>query len=186
MKQHKLRTAACIMLVGTVLAAFVAIAAEIGAGSENDPLVTLSYLNEVFLAQILENVDEKLLERNELMATELQDWITQTKRDILIELGSSYGDESGGVAVSFTAVTLAPGQTLYGAMGCEVMLRSGSAICISEGKSVPGLVDTTDGSSINDGVALTANHLYLMTAQRGVQATDGEVVLMVRGEYTIV
>ena len=185
MKKHKLRTAACIMLVGTVLAAFVAIAAEIGAGSESDPLVTLSYLNEVFLQEILDDVDEKLIARNELMTTELQEWITLTKRDILIELGSSYGDETGGVAVSFTAVTLAPGQILYGAMGCEVMLRSGSAICISEGKSVPGLVDNTDGSSINDGVALVTNHLYLMTAQRGVQATT-EIVLMVRGEYTIV
>lgn len=182
MKKHKLRTAACVMLVGTVLAAYVAIAAEVG--SEGDPLVTLSYLNETFLSQILEDVDEKLTVRNELLTAELEEEIDRTKREILMELGSSYGDETGGVAVSFAAVTLSPGQTLYGAAGCEVLLRSGSAICISEGMSVPGLVDTTDGTTINHGAALVENHLYLMTEQRGVQAAD-ETVVLVRGEYTI-
>lgn len=186
MKKHKLRTAACVMLVGTVLAAFVAIAAEIGAGSESDPLVTLSYLNETFLQQILDEVDEKLTNRNALLTTELEEEISQTKRDILIELGSSYGDETGGVAVSFTAVTLSRGQILYGAAGCEVLLRSGDAVCISDGMSVPGLVDTTDAVTINHGVALVANHLYMMTEQRGVQATSDTVVLLIRGEYTIV
>lgn len=183
MKKHKLRTAACVMLVGTVLAAFVAIATEVG--SEGDPLVTLSYLNETFMNQILEGVDLKIEERNEFLINHLEEKISETKRDILVELGSSYGDENGGVAVSFTAVTLAAGQFLYGAEGCEIMLRSGSATCISEGMSLPGLVDMTDGTSINHGQALVANHLYLMTAQRGVHAVEDTVVL-IRGEYTIV
>ncbi len=182
MKKHKLRIAVCIMLVGTVLAAFVGIAAEVG--SQGDPLVTLSYLNEVFLQQILDDVDEKLVARNELLTAELMEQINETKRDILVELGSSYSDESGGVAVSFSAVTLAAGQTLYGSAGCEVLLRSGSATCVSEGMSVPGLVDTTDGSTINHGVALKENHLYMMTAQRGVLAA-AETILLVRGEYII-
>ena len=43
MKKKSMRTAACVMLVGTVLAAFMAIATEVG--SQQDPLVTLSYLN---------------------------------------------------------------------------------------------------------------------------------------------
>ena len=54
MKQkRRLRTAACVLLAGTVLAAFVALAAD--AGSQGDPLVTLSYLNDTFLGQILED-----------------------------------------------------------------------------------------------------------------------------------
>ena len=182
MKKHKLRIAACIMLVGTVLAAFVAIAAEVG--SEADPLVTLSYLEEVFLTQILESVDEKLGVRNEQLAAELTEKIEQAKEDILLGLGSSYGDEDGGMALSFTAVTLAPGQTLYGGAGCEVLLRSGSATCVSEGMSAPGLVDTTGGTTINHGVALAENHLYMMTDQRGVRAEE-ETVILVRGKYSI-
>ena len=57
MKKRSLRAALCVMLVGTVLAAFVAVAAEVG--SQGDPLVTLSYLNDTFLGQILTKVDEK-------------------------------------------------------------------------------------------------------------------------------
>lgn len=182
MKKKKWRTGACAVLVGLVLTAFVAIASEVG--SQGDPLVTLSYLQETFLTQILDSVDEKLAVRSEVLSQQILDQINDTKRDILIELGSSYGDEDGGMAVSFTAVTLTAGQTLYSDMGCEVLLRSGSAVCISDGKSVPGLVDTTDGTSINDGSTLLQNHLYLMTDQRGVQAR-GEVLLLVRGAYRI-
>ena len=182
MKKKTLRTGVCAALVCLVLAAFVAIANEVG--SQGDPLVTLSYLNETFLQQIMDGVDEKLAKRSETLSEKIMKQISDAKWDILIELGSSYGDETGGMAISFTAVTLSPGQTLYGGAGCEVLLRSGSAVCISEGKSVPGLVDTTDGTSINHGSALVQNHLYMMTDQRGVQAQE-EIVLLVRGEYTI-
>lgn len=182
MKRKKLRTLSCVLLVSIVLTAFVAIANEVG--SQGDPLVTLSYLNETFLTQILSKVDEKIAARSESLSKQIREQIAGTKRDILIELGSSYGDENGGVAVSFAAVTLSAGQTLYGGTGCEVLLRSGSAVCYSEGKSVPGLVDTTDGTTINHGSQLLANHLYMMTDERGVQAQE-DVVLLVRGEYTI-
>ncbi len=177
-----LRTGACVLLVSMVLTAFVAIANE--AGSQGDPLVTLSYLNETFLKQIMSGVDEKLAVRGEALSEMILEQINGAKQDILAELGSSYGDETGGVAISFTALTLSPGQTLYGGAGCEVLLRSGSASCVSGGKSVPGLVDTTDGTAIDHGVALVQNHLYMMTDQRGVLA-QGEVLLLVRGEYVI-
>ena len=187
MKKHKLRTALCVILVVTVLAAFAAIATEVGnqAGSEGDPLVTLSYLNECFFVQIMDSVDEKLVTRNATLVGELESKILQTKREILTELGSSYGDETGGNAVSFTTVVLSAGQTLYGGAGCEVILRSGNATCVSDGKSVPGLVDTTDATSINHGSALVENHLYMMTDQRGVFAAT-DIVVLVRGEYIIV
>ena len=180
MKRKKLRTFACALLVCVVLAAFVAIANEVG--SQGDPLVTLSYLNETFLTQILDSVDEKLALRSEILSEQIREQINSTKRDILVELGSSYGDETGGVAISFSAVTLSAGQTLYGGTGCEVLLRSGSAICVAE--SEPGLVDTTDGTSVNHGGQLTPNHLYMMTDNRGVRAQE-DVLLLVRGEYLI-
>ena len=182
MKKFNLRTAACVMLVGTVLAAFVAIASEVG--SQGDPLVTLSYLNEVFLTQIMDNVDVKLAQRSETITDQFMEQIKAAKREILAELGSSYGDETGGTAISFMEVTLLAGQTLYGDAGCEVLLRSGRASCAAEGQGAPGLVDTTDGTSLNHGSALVANHLYMMPGERGVLAQE-DVVLLVRGDYTI-
>lgn len=190
MKKHKLRTALCVILVGTVLAAFVAIATETGSqttaqpGSQGDPLVTLSYLNETFFKQIMDSLGEKIGTRNDTLLSDLEEKINQTERDILTELGGSFGDETGGTAVSFTCVTLAPGQILYGGVGCEVILRSGSAICVSEGNSTPGLLDTTDASSINHNSALKENHLYIMPELRGIFA-ESEIVVLIRGEYMI-
>ena len=180
MKKRKLRTALCVMLVGTVLAAFVAIAAE--AGSQGDPLVTLSYLNDTFLGQLLGKVDSKIGEQNQTIRQELEQRIDQAEQEILGQVTGT-GTVSGTTA-SYHEVTLSDGQTLYGSAGCEVMLRSGSASCVSEGKSTPGLVDISGGSTINHGSALKENHLYTMTADRGVKAS-GSVTLLVRGSYTI-
>ena len=180
MKRRKLRTALCVMLVGTVLAAFVAIAAE--AGSQGDPLVTLSYLNDTFLGQLLGKVDSKIGEQNQTIRQELEQRIDQAEQEILGQVTGT-GTVSGTTA-SYHEVTLSDGQTLYGSAGCEVMLRSGSASCVSEGKSTPGLVDISGGGTINHGSALKENHLYTMTADRGVKAS-GAVTLLVRGSYTI-
>ena len=182
MKKKNFRAVVCVALVGTVLAAFVAIAAEVG--SQGDPLVTLSYLNETFMEQILAGVDDKLALRSETVKAELEQRIRETERDLILELGGSVGDETGGTAVSFTAVTVPDGGMLYGSTGCEVMLRSGSATCYAEDRSGSGLVDTTDGKVIGHGTALTVNHLYMMTDRRGVAAA-GDVVLLVRGDYMI-
>ena len=180
MRRRKLRTALCVMLVGTVLTAFVAIAAE--AGSQGDPLVTLSYLNDTFLGQLLGKVDSKIEEQNQTIRQELEQRIDQAEQDILGQM-TGIGTVTG-MSSSYHEVTLSDGQTLYGSAGCEVMLRSGSASCVSEGKSTPGLVDISGGSTINHGSAQKENHRYNKTADRGVQAA-GSGPLLVRGSYTI-
>ena len=130
----------------------VTISAAAEAGSADDPLVTLSYLNETFMDTIMDRVDEK---------------IAQTQG-------------GAGTAASFTVVTLSSGQDI----GCEVMLRVGSASCVSP--STPGLIDETSAGVLNNGGALVQNHLYMMTIEgRGVQATAATTKLLVRGSYTI-
>ena len=80
-------------------------------------------------------------------------------------------------------VELSAGQTLTGSAACELLLRSGTATCVSD--SSPGLVDMTDGATLANGGALKANHLYLATIEgRGVRASTA-VTIMVRGEYTV-
>ena len=87
-------------------------------------------------------------------------------------------------AVTFTVVTLSNGQVLTGDVGCEVMLRVGSATCVSP--STPGLIDETTAGTLNNGGSLVQNHLYMMTIEgRGVQATAATTKLLVRGSYSI-
>ena len=92
--------------------------------------------------------------------------------------------------VEFAVVTLSKGQVLTGDIGCEVMLRVGTASCVSP--SNPGLIDETTAASLNNGGALAANvpadvlELYMMTIEgRGVKAGSDTTKLLVRGSYTI-
>jgi len=174
--RKKLRIVACVLLAATVLTAFAALAG--GAGSQDDPLVTLSYLNDTFAAQVLDKVDKALETRSAALRQELEQQISQREQALLVQLPG--GAPAAGQAASYAAVSLAAGQTLQGAAGCEVLLRSGSAVCAASG----GLVDTTSGGSVNGGGALLANHLYLMPEAGGVTASTA-VTLLVRGSYTI-
>ena len=146
-------------------------AAAAGAGTADDPLVTLSYLNETFLAAVQKRIDEAVASRNASLTAYIDG-----------KLGSGGG--SAGTASSFAVVTIPAGKTLVGDIGCEVMLRVGTATLAAN--TDPGLIDVSTGGTLNNGGALTANHLYMATiADRTVQATAATVKLLVRGEYTV-
>ena len=152
-----------LILISCLAATGVSLAVE--PGSASDPLVTLSYLNETFLGQIMTQVDQKIAARNS-------------------RLLQQSGGTGGVSSAEFTVVTLSKGQTLTGDIGCEVMLRVGSASCVSP--SAPGLIDETTAAALNNGGALAANHLYMMTIEgQGVKAGAATTKLLVRGSYTI-
>ena len=156
--------AVVLLALSGILSTTISLAAEVG--SEGDPLVTLSYLNDTFLNTILTKVDQKIAARNSQIAQELG------------------GQSASGTALTFTVVTLSKGQVLTGDIGCEVMLRVGTASCVSP--SSPGLIDESSASTLNNGGALVQNHLYMMTIEgRGVKATAATTKLLVRGTYTI-
>lgn len=156
-----------LLLICSALNLTISAAAE--AGSSGDPLVTLSYLQETFLPGILREVDEKIEDRN---------------AEVVRQLGGSGSSVGATASDTFTVVTLSQGQVLTGDIGCEVMLRVGTAACVSP--SNPGLIDETAGATLNNGGALVQNHLYMMTIEgRGVKATSGTVKVLARGSYTI-
>lgn len=159
-------------VAAVILAASVAYAAVgAGAGSSSDPLVTLSYLTGVFKPKVEEKLDTMVDEK----ADELQKQFDKTV--------SQVSGGSSGTAV-FSVVTLEAGQVLEGDVGCEVMLRVGSASCVSDGST--GLVDVTDGTTLGNGKNLVKNHLYMVTiSTRSVKASSDTVKLLVRGPYSI-
>ena len=167
----------------TVLTASVMAA---GVGSSDDPLVTLSYLNEKFLPQVLSSVDQKITARNEEVSKKLSVQIKSDAAEFERKYADSVSGEgaASGTADSFTVITLAKEQMLYGDIGCEVMLRVGSASCVAN--AAPGLVDETSGGTLAGGSALEKNHLYMMTVtERGVRATAEGTKVLVRGTYSV-
>lgn len=137
--------AACVALIAVTLAG---VALAVSQGSQSDPLVTLSYLNEKAVPEIMAQVDAKL-----------------------DELGAAQGSQSG----SFVAVEVSKGKTLKLTAGAQILFRSGAmAPSVS-------LTDVTDGT-ITGG--LTANHLYLATAETTLTAGSASTVL-VQGSYSV-
>ena len=165
MKKWKIAlAAACVCFL--VTSAYAA-----NAGGADDPLVTLSYLDGPFLERVRSLVDETVDARK----AELEQALAE-----VLERGESEPD-NGNV---FKVVTLSQGQTLVGDVGCEVMLRIGTAVCGST-ESV-GIIDTTSGSNLGDGKDLVTNHLYMVTiSTRSVTATSGTVKVLARGPYII-
>lgn len=164
-------------LSGLVAAVTVAVMAAGTAGSQSDPLVSLSYLEGTYTETLLEKAGDVLQTRNAALEKALAEQVAEVKRSV------SSGVVDTGSAAAYTAVTLAKGQTLTGGVGTEVLLRQGTAVCSAV--SAPGLVDVTGGGELQNGGALAANHLYLMTADgRGVTASS-DVTLLVRGTYTL-
>ena len=147
-------------------------------GDESDPLVTLSYLTQTVTPNILKQVDEQAAKRQSELLAQLNTAIADYKMAV------EGGGASGGTSASYSVVTLTSGQTLAMGVGCEVMLRVGTATLAAN--TDPGLIDVSTGGTLNNGGALTANHLYMATiADRTVQATAATVKLLVRGEYTV-
>ena len=162
------RLVGLLLVSATVLT--LTVAATGGAGTSSDPLVTLSYLNEKFLPQILSEVDKKTASREQTLSNKLTEQVKSETQAFEQKYGASSGNTSGGTAASFTVVTLNQGQILYMGVGCEAMLRTGSGVCVA----------------VAGGLALQQNHLYMATVDsRGVQASANSTKLLVRGNYSV-
>lgn len=149
-------------------------------GSKENPLVTLGYLTDVFSKTILQQTEQKILEGKATFEKKLDDKIAAYRT----ELNHSNGAEGNSASAVFSVVDLASGQTLTGSVGCEIMLRVGSAQCVSP--SSPGLIDSTSGTVLENGASLAKNHLYMITIEgRSIKSVGGAVKLMVQGSYTI-
>ncbi len=98
------------------------------------------------------------------------------------EMQSRLEDAAAGMLRSapgeFVQVELRSGQTLRCAVGCQLLPVRGSVSSVGE------MADTTAGSAVAAGDALSANHLYFATGDGGVSA-DGEATVLVSGTYRI-
>lgn len=153
---RKLRNAAVFCLI---LALFGGIGAyAVGSyGSETDPLITLSYLNQVLKPE---------LEKQYAAQTEAELKALEQELD---------KDPVGGYA----AVTVKAGQTMTCKTGCEFLVRSGSAY-VSD-----GMLNVTAGGAAKANDWLLAHNLYMAVVDNAYVTATGDTLLMVRGEYEI-
>ena len=139
-----------------ILLVTVAFAAVGGAGSQNDPLVTLSYLTSIFTPKVQSMTQQAVTDQQTRNKAELDAAVTEWNTKV--QQAIQQAGVSGSSGVSYTALTLEAGQMLLVGEGCEIILRSGVAGYVSE-EAV--LMDSTIGGELASGQVLTANHLYM-------------------------
>ena len=165
MKKLK-KSAIIFVMIITVLT--LGVSADEAYSSKNDPLVSLSYVNDVLGPQIMSEVLAKI--------------------DSQYVKISDITDMSTG---ELTLITLSKGDTLMSKGVCEMVLLSGNATTIitssSNIEAGQGLVDVTDGIVVTNGSLIKQNHKIIIPKAdgRGIIVTGDSVSLLVRGAYTI-
>lgn len=153
-------------------------AALAAGGDQSDPLVTLSYLNQTAIPQIVKQVEEKTAAKQKELEQKLAAQISQ----YIQQGGQGTGTPSGGSA-SYTLVSMSNGQTMSLGVGCELLPRIGTLTV--KANTAPALIDLSTGGTVNSGAALTKNHLYMATITDRTLTASGDVKLLVRGSYSI-
>jgi hypothetical protein len=166
-------------IVAGIVCALLAIGinADNTYSTENDPLVTLSYV---------EKIKDQILE--ELLAEiDINTLLESAKAQVN---GNTDGNTKANI--EYEVVEVFQGQKVMAASSCELILRSGksNAVVTSDAnkENSIGLSDITGGIELLHGDAVPVNHYIIVPRPdgRGIEITSATAYLMIRGEYEIV
>lgn len=179
-------------------------------GTENDPLITKSYIDQVFIPEIsaiinqavsdlanteVENIEDLIADYEQRINDKIDEFYTSTgnvlNNEVYIALLNeairekllSIGVTPPSSSETFVLVTLNSNQKLVGQVGCEIMMRSGSATC--NAASGTGLIDVPSRTELANGAALQQNTLYMIAANGGGFTATANSTFLVRGNYEI-
>lgn len=158
MKNRFLLTFLSLLLVSVLIAGGVY--AAVRYGTQDDPLITLSYLTDVAEKEITEQTD-----------TAIQTAVSNAQSQMQEQVRAASG--------VYQSVSLTAGQTLKCDPGTEILLTSGAAVMTGAGS------DVTTGAALASGANLAVNHLCLAGSDGVTLSTGDKAVLMVRGNYNV-
>lgn len=173
-RQSKLYLYAMVLVL-VLAAGNIVMAGDIAPGSQQDPLVTQSYV-EQRNEQLKYYFEQKLAEFNSLLQ--------QANDRITALANSSEGTQPGGTQAALEVVSVPAGKTLTGYAGTEFVLRGGKATAVQS--QLGGLADLTGARDIGQGQIIPDNHLLLIPRSdgRGVRA-ETDCIILVKGRYDI-
>ncbi|NLY53587.1 MAG: hypothetical protein GX060_03045 [Firmicutes bacterium] len=159
MRKVNLQLTACLvvgaLLVGVWVGHGYAASSTAAPGSDLDPLVTKSYVDDAI-----------------------------SKLASQVENNGQSGEPNGDAAPTLTVVTVPAGSRLIAYEGTEFVLRSGKATIIgSAAGGVPDLTAGKDLPN-NATAPANHLLLFPRSDQRGLKASTN-IIVMVRGEYTV-
>ena len=163
-RMSKLATIGIVLLIAMTLC----VSADSTYSTHEDPLVSLSYVNNVLGPQIMEQV--------------------------LAKIDAEYvkiSEISVASAGSYTTLELTQGQTWMADSCCEVVLISGIATAVitsaANVEAGNGISDLTDGMVLVNGNLLPLNHYLIVPKSdgRGFTVTSETATILIRGEYHV-
>ena len=149
-------TVLVFLLIFAVLTANIVTAEP---GGDDDPIISLSYIQETVIPELKAYVDAKIA-----------------------SIGGNSGSSSKGSV--FEVVEINQGQKLIADAGTELILRMGKGTIIATEKG--GIADTTAGYDLPNLTEMPSNHLLIVPLAdgRGFVAQTN-VIVMVKGGYSI-
>lgn len=186
----------CALVAVLMVAGLGVIAAEYG--SQSDPLVTLSYIEQVLLPQAKKDVDQQVEDSME----DFEDLLNAKNKDVqkyidkklrsfasgdvdeaLVEeiaaLILEEGEPSSVSNAPWAVITVPAGATVVCEPGVQAVLRSGQA------SSTAVLVDLSNGEDLTAGKALALNHMYVTDASGEGFFTAQGCTVLISGGYTV-
>ena len=158
---------------------------------ENDPLVSLSYINEVVIPGYEEMIDDLQDEVRDLTSAlyRMEQTLSKANEKISKLEGklSEAPEETADALSGYQVVYMRKGSKLIAESPLEVILRSGTAIVVSI--TANGVNNITDGTELLNAAEVPLYNCLLVPRGgdgRGIQITSEEAYVMVRGDYKIV
>ena len=189
-------TVGAVLMVCMLATGYAAVAAEYG--SDSDPLITKSYLEQVLTPSIINSA-------NNTIQTETSNYQSAMERKIL-ELSQAIDNKIASLAASLAkddefakkvasaggisnnsgnweVLEVESGSFLKLGLNTEIIVQRGSATCIESAGT--GLTDLSGGSVLCADENLSINHRYIATTKGAGFKAEQTVTVLVDGEYSI-
>ena len=181
MVNSKSRKTGIIVLTAIILvlsAVVISAADGVTPGSEQDPIVTQSYVEQKS-EQIKYYIDSLIAQETAKLKTELE-----LKEQEIAKLREEIKDAAK-AAGKFQVVEMQKGQMLIAGEGAEIIPRSGKFSAIED--AFGGLSDITAAKDLKNGEAVVNNHMLIAARGegRGLKALADKSFLIIKGTYTL-
>lgn len=199
MKKKKLSVIVSILL-GVLLTVLAVLSTS--AYSDNDPLITLSYLEQIFAPSLKEEIiaqvnsitpaedsQESVPAINEnYEAAENIDEAENAQQVDNSEQTETVPTQNSSESKSYTLLELTLGQTVMADSICEFIVRPGSRVAAVSPFPAQGIADITNGIEVLSGEMISINAYCLIprgSDGRGISVLSEKAYIMIRGDYTI-
>ncbi len=168
----------CLLIVATTITCVFAYS------TEDDPLITLSYLNEVVIPALKQEFTELFSTDNNNTNTTPQDKIDND--DITQPVVTPEIDLTG--IGTYDLLELKEGQKVLVNSAVEIIVRPGSNVTCVSPFPAQGIADITNGNEILNNEEIPINAYCILPRGndgRGFLVHSKDAYIMIRGEYTV-